>query len=410
MSDEYFLLFKTADAEKRAWKNLDKVRKKAIFPIVELSRGRKLRGRGKDAAGNNLTAEKLIKEKNIYGFEKNCNSAFELMSDCENYFIDLTREPSLSCYEIEQLSDSDNGYQRWVQFVVSAKIDHPRILPTLIVNPSENENEEEYLDNLSSQFRTFSENFDAIAYRASLLEDEEFLYDLFALKSKIEKFQKHGGVFYVFLDHEFIRPSNGDAHSERTSGIISSILNELPSVKIVILATSFPKYVTDIGKEDHDVFRVEEMYLYEKIKESHEEILYGDYGSINPIRNDEVIMTSGWRPRIDFVSCDEELFVYYFREKRDVVGQTSVKIQGVLKKKNIHAPYSDHYTSVAKKVIGFKPYYEDLKPSWGNEEIKSASKGSVPSNSPSHWISVRMEIHIVQVLKYLGLDLLVSKP
>lgn len=404
VSKEYFLLFKTADAEKRAWKNLDHNRREAIFPIVELSRGRKIRGKGKDKAGNNLTAERLIGEKDIYAFDKNFTSAFDLMSKCKNFFVDLTREPSLSCYEIEQLSDSSNGYQNWVQFVLDRKANYSSILPTLVVNPSEEEAVEEYLDNLSSQFIKFSKKFNAIAYRASILEDEDFLYDLHALKNKIEQFQRDGGEFYLFLDHEYIRPNNGDAHYQRTSQIISSILDEFPSLKIVILATSFPKSVTDIGDENHDIFRVEEMYLYKKIKKNYDEVIYGDYGSINPIRNDEVVMARGWRPRIDFTSSVGELAVYYFREKRDVIGQSTVNVRGQSKKKNIYAPYSKHYSSVANKVIGFKFGYQDLKSSWGNDGIKAASMGRVPSNSPSYWISVRMEIHIIQILKCLGLD------
>jgi hypothetical protein len=72
--------------------------------------------------------------------------------------------------------------------------------------------------------------------------------------------------------------------------------------------------------------------------------------------------------------------------------------------KNIYAPYSKHYASVARDVVNFAPYYENLIPSWGNKNIVAASHDKVPSNSPSHWISVRMEIHIVQVLKKLSLD------
>ena len=51
LDENYFLLFKTADAEKRAWRNLSSKRRSAITPIVELSRGKKRRNAGKDKAG-----------------------------------------------------------------------------------------------------------------------------------------------------------------------------------------------------------------------------------------------------------------------------------------------------------------------------------------------------------------------
>lgn len=404
MSEQYFLLLKTADAEKRAWRNLGSDRRSAIFPVLELSRGKKIRGTGKDAEGNSLPAEQLLNMPGIYGFEKNYSSAFELMGDCEHFFVDLTREPSLSCYEIEQLGASLNGYEKWTDFVIDAKASNSGIFPTLIVNPAEGEDEAQYVSNLTKQFRTFAATFDAIAYRASVLEDEDFLYDIDALKPEITSFQSKGGRFFVFLDHEYIRPNNGMVHANRTSQIIASILEKIPELKIVVFATSFPKSVTDVGDEDHDVFRVEEMFLFEEILKTHETVLYGDYGSINPIRNDEVLITQGWRPRIDFVSRHEGFWVYYFREKRDIIGHEEVVSKGKRKKKNIYAPYSKHYASVARDVVNFAPYYENLMPSWGNEDIVAASHNKVPSNSPSHWISVRMEIHMVQVLKKLSLD------
>lgn len=404
MSEQYFLLLKTADAEKRAWRNLDDKRKSATFPMLELTRGRRIRGAGKGADGKSLPPAQLIATPGVFNFDANQKSAFELMSSCDKFFVDLTREPSLSCFEVEQLSKSDNGYQAWTNFVTSKLDEHPNVLPTMIVNPSEGESEEQYRSNISRQFLEFSSSFDEIAYRVSVLEDEDFLYDLIALKPAIEKLLSAGGMFYVILDHEFIRPGNGHVHAKRTSQIMSSIVAELPETTIVSLATSFPKSVTDIGDEERGTFRVEEMYLYEELSKIHQKVVYGDYGSINPIRNDEVIITSGWRPRIDYVSRYEGMSVYYFREKRAVIGQKTVIVRGEKKKKNILAPYSEHYASVARKIVGFAPYYEDLSPSWGNDEIKAASKNQVPSNSPSHWISVRMEVHIIQVLKHLGLD------
>ncbi|QBY00122.1 hypothetical protein E2K80_04695 [Rhodophyticola sp. CCM32] len=398
MSENYFLLFKTADAEKRAWRNLAQERKKALFPIIELTRGKQNRGAGKDADGKPLTAEELRNTANIYGFEKNYRSTLDLMKPCEEVFVDLTREPSLSCFETDKLSLSADGYAVWVKFLTNLQNDWPNVVPTLIVNPSEDEDEAQYGENLAGQFDALAAAFGKILYRVSVLEDSEFIYDIRLLSDKISSFVEDGGTFFVALDHEYIRPRNGQVHAKRTSQIITSVLEAAPSVEIICLATSFPKSVTDIGDEDYDIFPVEESYLYNMIASEHENVQYGDYGSINPIRNDEVIITQGWRPRIDYVSAHEGLQTYYFREKRDVLGKDPRT------RKNILAPYSRHYRSVAGKVRQHSPYYEDLPMSWGCDEIKAAALGDVPSNSPSHWISVRMEIHIVRLLRHLQLD------
>ncbi|WP_114011714.1 beta family protein [Cohaesibacter intestini] len=402
--ENYFLLFKTADAEKRAWRNLVAQRRSAITPIVELSRGKKKRNAGKDADGKPLTAEQLLSTFGVYGFERNWQTSLELLGDCEWFFLDLTREPSLSCAEIEQISGSNNGYEKWTSFVLDRRDEGISVRPTLIVNPAEEDDETSYVADLRSQFNTFASNFSEIAYRVAISEDDEFLFDLISLKGEIDSFQGSGGRFFVILDHEYVRPGNGLVHSKRTKQVISSIYSELKQVEIVVLATSFPKSVTDIGDEEHSIFRVEEMFLYEEVKKTHAKIKYGDYGSINPVRNDEVIITQGWRPRIDFVSRHNGLNTYYFREKRKVVGTTEVVVKGERKTKNILAPYSTHYRSVATKVTSFSPFYQAIRSSWGEDEIVAAAGGSVGSNSPSHWISVRMEIHISQVLKHFGCD------
>lgn len=397
MSKNYFLLFKTADAEKRAWKNLDDTRKKAVFPIVELTRGRKNRGAGKDKNGKSLTAEYLRDKKGIYGFESNWRSALELMNPCKEIFLDLTREPSLSCRETDDLNESKNGYSDWTDYLIDTKSEWPNVLPTMIVNPDEDEDEETYKSNIKLQFTVLAANFHKIAYRVSVLEDTEFLYDLDLLSNEIDNFVRDGGRFFVVLDHEYIRSRNGQVHAKRTSQIITTIKDTSPSVDVVCLATSFPKSVTDIGDEVSDTFPVEELYLFEKIQEDHSDIHYGDYGSINPIRNDEIIIAQGWIPRIDYTSNYEGVAIYYFREKRKVLSVDPVT------NKKIRAPYSIHYQSVALHVRSHD-HYIDLNDSWGCGEIKAASIGNVRSNSPSHWISVRMEIHIIQLLKHFGLD------
>lgn len=404
MSESYFLLFKTADAEKRAWRNLDSRRRSAVTPIVELSRGKKKRNAGKDKSGKSLTADQMLSTFGLYGFERNWQTSLELMEGCDWYFLDLTREPSLSCAEIEALGKSANGYEKWTSFVLERQKEGLRLRPTLIVNPADGDDEAIYVSDLKAQFTTFSKAFQEIAYRVAVTEDDEFLFDLVSLKAEIDAFRNDGGRFFVVLDHEYVRPGNGLVHAKRTTQVINSIYRELGGVEVIVLATSFPKAVTDVGDEEHDIFRVEEVFLYEEIKKAHANVRYGDYGSINPIRNDEVIITQGWRPRIDFISRYAGINTYYFREKRKVVGTKTVEMKGGAKTSNILAPYSVHYQSVAKNVMGFSPYYQSVPASWGDNEIIEAARGKVRSNSPSHWISVRMEIHISQVLKYLGCD------
>ena len=160
--------------------------------------------------------------------------------------------------------------------------------------------------------------------------------------------------------------------------------------ELVILSTSFPKFVTDLGDEEEDSFPLEEVFLHEEIaknKGARTVIHYGDYGSINPIRNDQIIMRSGWRPRIDFPTSEGRIFYYREKREKDDEGVTN--------------SYASHYASVANNVVN-DPSFEKLQDCWGVTQIESAAAGHPPGVSPSFWISVRMEIHMRQQVNRLN--------
>jgi hypothetical protein len=315
-----------------------------------------------------------------------------LLEKQEAAIVDLTREDSLSCYEIDQLAISDNGYSNWIKFLLEFSDGPTRLYPSLIVNPASDDTELEYYSDLRSQLKSIIENFPGACYRASVLADTEFLYDLRALQTEINDAIELGRKFIVVLDHEFIRPSTGTIHAVRTSGLIEGIFELIPGCNIVVMATSFPRSVEDIGNADHDNFPIEERYLFDQVKRnvsnSNHQVTYGDYGSINPERGDNTPMT-GWRPRIDFPTSNRR--TYYYREKRNMIGRDG-------NNKPIYDDYESHYQSVAEKVTR-DGQFEKIPSSWGCAQIEAAAGGAVPGKNPSFWISVRMEIHIQQMVR-----------
>ena len=388
MASKYALLFKTASAEFRAWENLASSEKQKILPILELTRGRRSPKLSRDYKDQGVwpTIEGLY---NFAGNLKKCREAFV---DCDEVVLDLTREESLSCAEITRLSSPDNGYENWISFLKEEKSFYgdTRIIPTILVNPTGSETPEQYKNDIISQFSALSENFNALAYRAAVLVDSNFLYDLILLKDYANSFIKAGNRFIIELDHEYIRPGSGATHALRSSGIAQKIQGMIPDAEIIIFATSFPKTVDELGDPEHDTFSMEEVSLFENIQKNQankDRVIYGDYGSINPLRFDMV--AQGWRPRIDFPTSKQKIF--YYREKR-TVDSTKVK-----------SSYKSHYISVAKKVKGDN-YFEDIPNSWGVSEIIKAAEGDPSGKAPNFWISVRMEIYILQQLKRLGLS------
>lgn len=377
---KYYLLFKTAQAEFRCWRNFGHPDRDRIIPIVEFTRGRK-----RPRAGADLDDAGLLSTLGVFDFQRNVDDSISAFSSSDNIIVDLTREESLTCAEIAALASSQNAYAAWRQFRLDLSDKGlNRIIPTLIINPTPDETKEDYKKNLISQCEYMFDEHGAVAYRASVLNDSEFVYDLEIIGGSIYRQMELGRRFILILDHEFINTGSGILHALRTSNLVRGIISKFPKIEIVILSTSFPSNVTDLGGEDEGSFPTEETYLYQEIRRQineNDDIYYGDYGSINPIRNDRVIARGGWRPRIDFPTGRNR--IYYYREKRD--GDS----------------YASHYVSVAKKVKA-DPLFEHIAGSWGVEQILSAAGGAVPSSSPSFWISARMEIFLHQQLTKLG--------
>lgn len=392
MASEYFLLFKTAQAEFRAWENLSQDAKQQIFPIVELTRGRKIpRAQiNKLGEGKNLAEDAWSTTEGIYNFSRNITKVRDAFKESQHVIIDITREEELSCFEIDVLTKSENGYEKWVEFVKTERDNFSDLIPTLLINPSDGESEKNYKTNIGDQFDNLMQDFSGVAYRTSVLLDPDFLYDLILLKDKINSHLENGKRFWIELDHEFIRPGTGMLHAARTLGLMKEINDILPGAHIVILSTSFPRSVEDLGDPEYDGFPLEEILLFEEITKNKPQdaaVYYGDYGSINPLRNDQVFARGGWRPRIDFPTSRKRTF--YYREKR------------IKDKYGVFSSYDSHYVSVARKVIDDSSF-ENIEESWGVTQIKSAADGTPPGKAPSFWISVRMEIHILQRLRQLG--------
>ena len=192
--------------------------------------------------------------------------------------------------------------------------------------------------------------------------------------------ENQGVNFKFILDCEYV-PS-GAIHStiDLVSYRIQKVKELVPKSEIIVVSTSFPRYVSDIGNDDYDKFPVSELDIYEGIKSSHPDIQYGDYGSINPIRNDTVVMARGWIPRIDAPSPTLN-GIYYYR------------IRNTIK------DYARTYTKVAKKVANDPDFPNHISDNWGYRQIILSKNGTAPGSSPSFWISVRMSMFIELQLK-----------
>lgn len=351
----YKPIIKLGEAEIRALKHLSDSIINKIDPIIEITRGRKNSSASKKDGGD------------LYPFDKRLSAIKEIFKG-KNVTFDLTSDESLLNNQILQLYAPDNGYQNWITFLCQLKKDgvFKHITPCLIVNGTDSDFEK----NIDMQAQKLIAEFGTFIYRNSII-DENCYSDLSLFNSISDKIE-------ILIDCDYVVQS---LRTEVINKVISRIenLNNLCNNKVkgfIVSATSFPKNISEIGNDVSDEFTLSEVDIYNNVAKKFPCIEYSDYASINPVRNDNVIMARGWIPRIDVPLQDK---IYYIRQRRP---------NGISK-------YASTYSAVARQIIQTKDFPQ-LNNNWGITQIRECANGAAPSSSPSFWISVRMCIHIEQ--------------
>ena len=361
----YSVIIKMGEAEIRAIENTEKSILNQTFPLIEITRGRKV-------TKNNVTA---------YPFDNRLSRIKKALKE-QIVAFDLTSDLLLTSDEIDKLYRFANGYEEWVNFLVRLKEENifKEIVPTILINTDDpNLNE-----NLLLQVQKLKQHFSSILYRNSIV-DENCYEDFELLK---EEFQ--GVNLYIMLDCGYTPQSSHKIFADKAISRltnIKSVLNDI-NAQYIITATSFPKNVSELGDVENDTFSISEIQIHkevcenENIQKSIGGIMYGDYASINPTRNDTVTMARGWIPRVD---VPLQKSIYYYKKRRP---------QGV-------TAYASTYSQVALLAVNDYNFPNDLGINWGIQQVRNCANGAAPSSTPNFWISVRMNIHVAQQVKRL---------
>ena len=219
MKNKYGLLFKTGDSEIRALRNFSN--KKGIFPIIELTRGRKTK---KDTIGD---------------IQKRIDQLAECFGNMD-IILDLTTEPALSSTQIDMFYIPDNGYKNWINFLIEIKEKDifKDIYPSILLNVDD----DYFEDNLEKQVSSILKKFSGISYRCNI-EDEGYSDDIDIISKSISSDKK----FFFIIDCSYIRASELSSCKEQAVRIIEDVYNKIPHVNFILASTSFPD---KIGEDD----------------------------------------------------------------------------------------------------------------------------------------------------------------
>lgn len=364
MDKKYCVIAKTAQAELRAMLNLSKDVLDKILPIVELTRGRKVTSKDK----------KIV----TYPYNKLIDRIKEIYRGFDIAF-DVTSIESLSSPEIDELFDYSSGYAKWIQLLDGLMSDKPfkSVIPSVLLNYDDKDFEK----NVISELHQLNTRFDSIMYRYSI-DNEYGIEDLKLITVNFPKTKE----LLVVVDCEYVPVASISSTVIACNTIISHIKSVLGdrNYKIVLASTTYPNNVAETNNKYADDIPLREIDLYNEVLKENKDVIYGDYGTVNPKRNDNIIMANGWLPKIDVAL---QTIVYYNRRRRPS-GTTA---------------YSSTYEQVARLATSDSRFPFSLIDIWGIRQIIDCSMGAIPSSQPSFWISVRMNTHICQQVIRLGL-------
>ena len=163
---KYCLILKTGEAEIRAIQNSSRKILEQLFPVIEITKGRK----------------RTIDNKSCYPFDNRLSKLKECLAGLP-VGIDATSSPTLSTTEIDSLYEPIEGYVNWVKFVsdIEAEACFSEVIPTILVN----NDDEDFENNLKLQVKNLKSKFSKLIYRSSIEDDSACYEDLNMLRDLI---------------------------------------------------------------------------------------------------------------------------------------------------------------------------------------------------------------------------------
>lgn len=277
-------------------------------------------------------------------------------------FIDLNLNPDQACSDFAELADPTNNFERWRRAV--EQFDDAVPVPILREDAS---------------LRSFVRQVIEIenTHGVVMIRSRQPATDLARIEAAIAVVDDVDNLI-VALDFGYIRGGQ-EAKEHEARRVMNSLRNSEPSLRIVVLASSFPRSVTAYG-ESGCALSILERDFHARLG-GDAVAIYGDHCSIYP--EPFAPMRARFVPRIDFPTETDWI---YRRHRQDHGG----------------------YTRCATEIVALEEWEEaDVARFWGSQMIRNAADArDVPDGfgAPANWIAVRVNLHIEKQLRNIAED------
>ena len=376
----YFPILKTKPSEIRAFKELDEQIKNQVLPIIEMTGARSY------TYPKNYKNAELVGKKRPGDINTKRKTILDMVGT-RRFILDITDDISLRYDGIEQLQDSNNGYDSWLKFLTADDNFKKQVIPTIQFNTEDLKNTFLQVENLKKEFPYLALKLPGFIFESNTINDSR-LYDIKnitandMIQSVIDKINELIGEkdrLIVIVDFGYIK--NFEEYKECVYSCVTNITN-LNDVKALLFSSSsFPSYVKPIEENEMEAQELKLFNFCRNMLRKDNKILHCDFASIHPVQYQT--NGGGWIPRIDYIYQNHLDLKYCY--KRAASNE---------KYKND----SDEYKILAKKVIKADNYSPiESRPTWGDIRIAAKANGDDEGKAPSYWISVRANLYMTRL-------------
>ena len=271
--------------------------------------------------------------------------------------VDLEQSPIYACDECRKLSDPENGFAAWRDFVSAQN----NAVPTALLTS------DAPLRDVVRQVMLLESAGQQVVVRSRSPQSD--LQILSAIISAVDTVDS----LLIVLDFGYVR-SRAKARAIEAANVINALREVDDAARIVVMGSSYPKSAAAYD-DAAAALEIEERAMHAALG-GDTVAIYGDFASIHP-EPMEPMMTR-FVPRIDYPLPD----AWIFRRVRADQG-------GYQRCAQLITELVDWDPSLVKNKV------------WGAEKIDLAAKGDLTSmNSPAPWIAVRVNLHLWQQIHY----------
>lgn len=268
------------------------------------------------------------------------------------YFVDLNPFSGQMCAGFETICKPDNAYEAWRNLVAT----QPNAIPVALVG--EGPTERPFIQQVRRLERDFG---------VAVIRTRRPLQELPILQAALSAVDDVNNML-IILDFGYIRGSLEVREAECLQ-IITALRLVDPAIRIVTMASSFPKSVAAYGDSKHPL-EILERDLHWHLG-GDQVAIYGDHSSIFPLPSEPTM--SRWVPRVDYCLPNHWVFRRYRSE-------------------------DGGFVRCAQEIVAL-PDWDPLfaEQVWGAGIIRRTAETGQDQKSfgsPRNWIAARVNMHI----------------